>query len=243
MSIEAGARAGITSGRLLFTQCRRASQFTHQFTHPQLGLASSSTTGAVPGCGDDHHARGRTGTGHAIRRVARERRGGFERRPTMSMPPHTAALVPGPVSSRLRKGELSGNGHRIYGYHYVKKAPTAPASLAFNEEQAAVVRAIFEIVRRRRTQPCHDLPLSRRAPRPDPHGAVAMNRDQIKFMLKNKEPIRAPGFNLLRTTTKTGLKVDCALTSASSTHFFINFRRSTCSGKCPGQSETQCFVH
>jgi hypothetical protein len=25
--------------------------------------------------------------------VGRERRGGFERRPTMSMPPHTAALV------------------------------------------------------------------------------------------------------------------------------------------------------
>ena len=28
---------------------------------------------------------------------------------------------------RLRKGEMSSNGHRIYGYHYVKKTPTAPA--------------------------------------------------------------------------------------------------------------------
>jgi site-specific DNA recombinase len=46
---------------------------------------------------------------------------------------------------RLRKGEMSSNGHRIYGYHYVKKTPTAPATLAINEEQAAVVRMIFEM--------------------------------------------------------------------------------------------------
>jgi site-specific DNA recombinase len=38
---------------------------------------------------------------------------------------------------------MSSNGHRIYGYHYVKKTSTAPATLAINEEQAAVVRSIF----------------------------------------------------------------------------------------------------
>jgi hypothetical protein len=42
-------------------------------------------------------------------------------------------------------GEMSSNGHRIYGYHYVKKTSTAPATLAINEEQAAVVRSIFEM--------------------------------------------------------------------------------------------------
>jgi site-specific DNA recombinase len=46
---------------------------------------------------------------------------------------------------RLRKGELSSNGHRTYGYHYIKKTPTAPASLAINEEQAAIVRIVFEM--------------------------------------------------------------------------------------------------
>jgi site-specific DNA recombinase len=46
---------------------------------------------------------------------------------------------------RLRMGEMSSNGHRIYGYHYVKKSPTAPATLVINEEQAAVVRSIFEM--------------------------------------------------------------------------------------------------
>jgi site-specific DNA recombinase len=46
---------------------------------------------------------------------------------------------------RLRMGEMSSNGHRIYGYHYVKKTPKAPATLAINEEQAAVVRSIFEM--------------------------------------------------------------------------------------------------
>ena len=46
---------------------------------------------------------------------------------------------------RLRMGELSSNGHRIYGYHYVKKSPAAPAALVINEEQAPVVRSIFEM--------------------------------------------------------------------------------------------------
>src|SRR5215468_9006011 len=46
---------------------------------------------------------------------------------------------------RLRIGEMSSNGHRIFGYHYVKKTSTAPATLAINEEQAAVVRSIFEM--------------------------------------------------------------------------------------------------
>jgi site-specific DNA recombinase len=46
---------------------------------------------------------------------------------------------------RLRMGEMSSNGHRIFGYHYVKKTSTTPATLAINEEQAAVVRSIFEM--------------------------------------------------------------------------------------------------
>jgi site-specific DNA recombinase len=46
---------------------------------------------------------------------------------------------------RLRMGEMSSTGHRIYGYHYVKKTSTASATLVINEEQAAVVRSIFEM--------------------------------------------------------------------------------------------------
>jgi DNA invertase Pin-like site-specific DNA recombinase len=46
---------------------------------------------------------------------------------------------------RLRMGELSSNGHRIYGYNYMKKTVTAPAALVINEEQAPVVRSIFEM--------------------------------------------------------------------------------------------------
>jgi site-specific DNA recombinase len=49
---------------------------------------------------------------------------------------------------RLRMGEMSSNGHRIFGYHYVRKTSTAPATLAINEEQAAVVRSIFEMFAR-----------------------------------------------------------------------------------------------
>ena len=34
---------------------------------------------------------------------------------------------------RLRMGEMSSNGHRIYGYHNMKKTSTAPATLARHE--------------------------------------------------------------------------------------------------------------
>ena len=58
---------------------------------------------------------------------------------------------------RLRKGEMSSNGHRIYGYHYVR-SPTAPATLTINEEQAEVVRQIFDMFASGsgffRSQPC-----------------------------------------------------------------------------------------
>jgi site-specific DNA recombinase len=46
---------------------------------------------------------------------------------------------------KLRRGELSSNGHRIYGYDYVRKSSASPAALVVNDEQAAVVRSIFEM--------------------------------------------------------------------------------------------------
>jgi site-specific DNA recombinase len=72
---------------------------------------------------------------------------------------------------RLRMGEMSSNGHRIYGYHYVKKTPTAPATLVINEEQVAVVRSIFEMFA------SGDFGLvTRRAPRLDVQGTAAVGQ-------------------------------------------------------------------
>jgi site-specific DNA recombinase len=45
---------------------------------------------------------------------------------------------------RLRMGEMSSNG-TASRYDYVRKTPTSPAALVINEEQAAVVRSIFEM--------------------------------------------------------------------------------------------------
>jgi hypothetical protein len=49
------------------------------------------------------------------------------------------------VSRLSAAGDLRSNGNRIYGYDYVRKSATSPAALVVNEEQAAVVRSIFEI--------------------------------------------------------------------------------------------------
>jgi site-specific DNA recombinase len=46
---------------------------------------------------------------------------------------------------RLRQGELTSTGHRTFGYDYIRKTPTSPAALVINEEQAAIIRTIFEM--------------------------------------------------------------------------------------------------
>ncbi len=46
---------------------------------------------------------------------------------------------------KMRMGHLGSSGHRTFGYDYVRKTPDAPGALAVNEEQAAVVRSIFEM--------------------------------------------------------------------------------------------------
>jgi hypothetical protein len=46
---------------------------------------------------------------------------------------------------RLRMGQLLGQGLSPYGYVHVKKTPTSPAALVINEQQAEVVRLIFEM--------------------------------------------------------------------------------------------------
>jgi site-specific DNA recombinase len=45
---------------------------------------------------------------------------------------------------RLRQGILLGNGHRLYGYTYFKKTPTSRPSYAINEQEARIVRHVFE---------------------------------------------------------------------------------------------------
>jgi site-specific DNA recombinase len=46
---------------------------------------------------------------------------------------------------KMRMGHLGSSGHRTFGYDYMRKTPDAPAALAVNEEQAAIVRSIFEM--------------------------------------------------------------------------------------------------
>lgn len=57
------------------------------------------------------------------------------------------------IVERMRRGKLfkarSGiliNGHSIYGYDYIKKTDTEPAHYKINEDQARVVRQIFDWV-------------------------------------------------------------------------------------------------
>jgi site-specific DNA recombinase len=102
---------------------------------------------------------------------------------------------------RLGTGEMSSNGHRIYGYKYVKKTASAPATLVINEEQAAIVRSIFEMFA------SGDFGLvtisrfleERRVPTRT--GRPQWDRGQIKFMLKNETYTGTRYFNRITAVT------------------------------------------
>ena len=103
---------------------------------------------------------------------------------------------------KLRKGEMSSNGQRIYGYDYIRRTDNAPATLAINEQQAAVVRSIFEmfgsgnyglvtIVRH----------LERNRVRTRT-GVAKWDNDRIKTMLKNETYAGVRYFNRMTRVKK-----------------------------------------
>jgi site-specific DNA recombinase len=103
---------------------------------------------------------------------------------------------------RLRMGELSSNGHRIYGYDYIRKTATAPAALVINQEQAPVVRSIFEMFASGRfglvtiSRSLEEGRVPTRLGRPQWH------RDQIKAMLKNETYAGTRYFNRITRATE-----------------------------------------
>jgi hypothetical protein len=102
----------------------------------------------------------------------------------------------------LRLGELSSTGHRIFGYEYVRKTPTKPAALVINQEQAAVVRSIFEMFASGNfglVTISRCLEERRIATRT---GRERWSMDQVKFMLKNESYAGTRYYN--RITAATG---------------------------------------
>ena len=99
---------------------------------------------------------------------------------------------------RLRMGELSSTGHRIYGYHYLRKTPISPAALVINEEQAAIVRSIFEMFASGEFVLVTITRFLEENRIPTRTGRSQWQRDQIKFMLKNDTYAGTRYFNRIR---------------------------------------------
>jgi site-specific DNA recombinase len=104
---------------------------------------------------------------------------------------------------KLRMGQMSSNGQRIYGYDYIRRTDNAPARLAINEGQAEVVQSIFEmfasgnfglitIVRYLET---HHIPTC--------SGKTTWDNDRIKTMLKNETYAGVRYFNRITRVKKS----------------------------------------
>jgi site-specific DNA recombinase len=103
---------------------------------------------------------------------------------------------------RLRMGQLSSNGHRTYGYHYIKKTPAAPATLVINEEQAAIVRSIFEMFATGQyglVTICRHLEQQHILTRT---GRRQWDNDRVKTMLKNETYVGVRYFNRITAATE-----------------------------------------
>ena len=74
----------------------------------------------------------------------------------------------------------------MFGYEYVKKTPAAPAALVINEEQAAIVRSIFEMFAGGDFGLVTITRFLEERRIPTRTGRSQWQRDQIKFMLKNE---------------------------------------------------------
>jgi site-specific DNA recombinase len=103
---------------------------------------------------------------------------------------------------RLRLGEMSSNGHRIYGYHYVRKTQTAPAALVINEEQAPIVRSIFEMFASGRFGLVTISRSLEEGRVPTRLGRPLWQRDQIKAMLRNETYAGTRHFNRITRATE-----------------------------------------
>jgi site-specific DNA recombinase len=104
---------------------------------------------------------------------------------------------------RLRMGEMSSTGHRIYGYDYVRKTPTASAALVINEEQAAIVRSIFEMFASGDYGLVNISRFLEERRIPTRTGRPQWYRDQIKSMLKNETYTGTRYYNRITAATET----------------------------------------
>jgi site-specific DNA recombinase len=105
---------------------------------------------------------------------------------------------------KLRMGQMgSSSGHRIYGYHYVRKTREAPATLAINEEQAAIVRLVFEMF----ASGSYGLvTISRFLEErriPTRAGRFLWDNDRIKSMLKNETYTGVRYYNRITKATES----------------------------------------
>jgi site-specific DNA recombinase len=101
---------------------------------------------------------------------------------------------------------MGSSGHRTFGYDYVRKTPDAPATLAINEEQAAVVRSIFEmfasgnfgLVTISRSLEQRGILTQR--------GCRLWDNDRIKYILTNETYAGTRYFNRITAVTETNRK-------------------------------------
>ncbi|ANV99354.1 hypothetical protein LMTR13_03335 [Bradyrhizobium icense] len=98
---------------------------------------------------------------------------------------------------RLRSGQLTSHGQKTYGYTYVRKTPTQPCALVINEDQAAVVRSIFEMFASGRYGLNAITRFLEKSGAPTYKGKGLWYAQNVRFMLQNPTYVGTRYFNRL----------------------------------------------
>jgi site-specific DNA recombinase len=87
---------------------------------------------------------------------------------------------------RLNQGYLLGHGYNTYGYTYIRKTPEKPSEYVINEEEAKVVRLIYETYVKGEVGVNQITRMLEENGIPTREGRKLWNVSQIKYILKNE---------------------------------------------------------
>jgi site-specific DNA recombinase len=107
---------------------------------------------------------------------------------------------------RLRSGQLASGGHGVFGYDYIAKTADASATLVINEEQAAIIRSIFEMFASGTfglITICRFLEERRILTK---RGCRRWDNDRIKYILTNETYAGTRYFNRITAATEANRK-------------------------------------
>src|SRR5690348_16412815 len=98
---------------------------------------------------------------------------------------------------RLRMGQIVSQGHRTFGYDYMKRSPNQPAALRVNSQEAPIVLSVYEMFASGKGI-CYITRWLEDSGIPTVHGKRLWRAQAIRYLLRNHTYTGIRYFNSMR---------------------------------------------